>query len=196
MSVNRRYGTVTPASDEAPGLAGAGGFQGIEQGDSSDCAEALRRVKAPAVLAWHYSTGEKFMSIMTSGLLLPATVGVIPPECPVVWFSLVQDFEPTALKGIVAPDGSRRMATLKEMRELAGGLVRFGIAPRALLTGEALRRKARINRATWAGLCAAGRKAGADPGMWFGVCEPLDVDELVLEVENAARWVPAQGGAA
>lgn len=147
-----------------------------------------------AVLAWHYTTGERFQLIVASGLLVPAAAGVVPPERPVVWFSLAQDFEPTALKGAVEPNGKRRTMTLQEMREHGAGLVRFGLAPHALLTGDALRRQARINRATWAALRAAGRRVGADPGFWFGSLEALALADLVVDVEEGAgRWVRVQG---
>lgn len=154
------------------------------------------RVSKPAVLlAWHYTTNDRFEGIKALGLLMPATAGVIAPERPVVWFSLAQGIEPTALKGILTPEGKRRTATAQEMREACGGLVRLGIAPRELLTGETLRHKARINRTTWRALCDAGRRVGADPSQWFGIPEALPLARLVVEVEREpGRWVGSMEG--
>lgn len=146
-------------------------------------------------MAWHYTTGEKFFQISKTGILLPAIAGVVPPERPIVWFSLNQKFEPTARKGINR-NGQQVTATLEEMHQLAGGLVRFGVEPTKLLHIEALKRKARINAHTWRRLCAAAVDVGADPGLWFGCLDPLPVDGLVVEVMEGAQWVRAQEGGA
>lgn len=146
-------------------------------------------------MAWHYTTGEKFALIRRDGLLLQATAGVFPPERPVIWFSLNQHFEPTALKGIIK-NGVQVTATLDEMRQLAGGVVRFGIEPSKLLHVVALQRKARINAGTWRSLCAAAKEMGADPGLWFGCLEPIPVSGLVVEVMEGAQWVRVQEGGA
>lgn len=140
------------------------------------------------MMAWHYTTGNKIASILKMGVLLPATAGVHPPEKPVVWFSLHPQWEPTASKGLVDERGLQRAATLAEMLTITGGLYRFGIDARGLLCGEALKRHARINRRTWAALCAAGYGSGANPNEWFGHVGQISIDRLVLQ------RLPAVGG--
>ncbi|WP_399696566.1 hypothetical protein [Xenophilus sp.] len=130
--------------------------------------------------AWHYTTGHKAEQIVASGMLMPATAHIGATEEPVVWFSLDQYFELTARKAVVM-NGIVRTASLEEMIDHGGGLFRFGAAPRALLCGEALARKARINRATWASLKRVGRSQGADPSLWFGHIGAMPIDGLAFE---------------
>lgn len=144
--------------------------------------------RAARPMAWHYTTGEKFALIRRHGLLLQATKGVMPPERPVVWFSLNQQFEPTARKGIIK-NGVQVWATLDEMRQLAGGLFRLGIDPSQLLHVEVLKRRARINAATWRVLCATAADVGADPGLWFGCLDPVPVSGLAVEFMDGSQWV-------
>lgn len=149
--------------------------------------------KKPPLLAWHYTTVDRLDSIERAGFILPATANVPQHERPVVWFSLHQHFEPTAAKGLIdSSTGRRRDATLHEMIELCGGLVRLGLPPRALLTGEALRRAARINAQTWRGLAAAGVKSGGNPAQWFGHVGPVSFTDCNLQrMSSAMVWESA-----
>lgn len=146
------------------------------------------------VFAWHYTTGQNFLSITESGWLRPATAYVVPPEKPVLWFSLNQQFEPTALKGL-ADNGVYRGATLEETYTIGGGLVRFGVSPHDLLGGERLRKRAHIDRRVWAGLAAVGIKAGADPALWMGTTTAIEASLTVIEVResHSGAWVRVQG---
>ena len=96
------------------------------------------------VLAWHYTTGEKFKAIVTSGYLKPTGILVKPPERPVLWFSLNQQFEPTARKAAIE-GGAYRVLSVEETGRHCGGLVRFGLSPRKLLTGDKLRTRAPVS---------------------------------------------------
>lgn len=81
---------------------------------------------------WHYTTGQKFMSIVESGAIYTeakTTPIQIQGMVDVVWFSTNQKWEPTSAKGIIdEKTGHNRSATRGEMIRLAGGLVRFGIS--------------------------------------------------------------------
>lgn len=158
------------------------------------------KTKAVTLIAWHYTTTDRFQSIEAMGLLLPATAGVPDTERPVSWFSVNQHFEPTAAKGFIdAATGQRRTATIAEMVDLAGGLVRLGMPARELLTGEALRRKARISNSNWAALCHAAAQCGAMPSQWFGFVGAVDLTRCTIEHFNPVTntWqAPKIGGAA
>lgn len=130
--------------------------------------------------AWHYTTGHKAEQIIASGMLMPASAYIGASEKPVVWFSMHPYFEPTARKALVGREGTST-ASLEEMIDHGGGLFRFGTAPRTLLCGEALARKARINSFTWASLKRIGREQGADPSLWFGHIGALPIDGLTFE---------------
>ena len=138
------------------------------------------------MMAWHYTIGQRFLPIMESGLLMPTKIGVTPPERPIVWFSMHQEFEPTARKW----DATGRVMDVLEMIRVGRGLVRFGSEPKRLLAGEALRKKARMLPRVWTGLAARGIAQGANPDDWCGTVVPVLVDRLVIEVTDADfKWV-------
>jgi hypothetical protein len=157
------------------------------------------KAKTITLMAWHYTTTERFNGIHATGLIFPATAGVPANERPVCWFSVNQQFEPTAAKGLVdGATGKRRTATTAEMVEFAGGLVRLGMPARELLTGEALRRKARISNSAWAGLCRAAAQCGAVPVQWFGAVGDVELTQCTVEHfdPKTSAWQPQEGGAA
>lgn len=141
------------------------------------------------LLAWHYTTAQKLPAILASGELLPTDIGVAFPEKPILWFSLDQRWEHTANKALMAVDGTRRRLTMEETFRAGGGLIRFGIAPKKLLTGEALRRAAHMNSRVWLQLCASARQVQAAPSDWFGSIAPISVDNLVFETMSVTfQW--------
>jgi hypothetical protein len=149
----------------------------------------------PVPLAWHYTTGQKFRLIVALGLLCPSRFLVKPPERPVLWFSLNQQFEPTARKA-TKEGGCFRVLSMEETAERGCGLVRFGVRPRTLLTGEKLRTRAHIARAIWDGLIQQGRHQKADPALWFGTLVEVPIERTTIEVWNeAGAWERVQGGA-
>lgn len=141
--------------------------------------------------AWHYTRGEHLLSILVTGQLNPATKHISPHEKPAVWFSLSPEFEPTALPGIVSSAGRRRTASVSEAFVHGRGLYRFGIDASLLLSGEELRRAARIPTAVWQRLCLAGRNAGADPRNWLGHIGPVLVSDLQLQrlTQVGGEWI-------
>lgn len=136
-------------------------------------------------LAWHYTTGEIFLKIVETRMLLPTGIGTLPPEKPIVWFSKHPFFEPTAIKTI-QDHGQVRRASLREMFELGRGLVRFGYPAFRLLPWVELRKKAQIPVQLWGSLETVARQQGADPAHWWGTTQGLGVDSLVVDVMNAA----------
>lgn len=148
-------------------------------------------------LAWHYTKGVHFSKIVESGWLKPSAVMVRPPERPVLWFSLNQHFEPTA-RMCAIENGSHRTLSLDETFTAGGGMIRFGLSPHGLLSGDRLRKNAHIDRQMWSRLCACGIEQGADPALWFGTTKGIDISLTVIEVRESATgaWIRVQGGAA
>lgn len=142
---------------------------------------------------WHYTIGLNFVRISASRTLLPATAGLRGQELPIVWFSLHQHFEPTARKAwFNRTTGTIRILSVQETRERGEGLFRFGVDPKMLLSGEALRRAARMSRKVWRQLHNAGLRQNADPAHWLGHVGQMSIDGMVIEVMNdAGHWVPA-----
>lgn len=136
------------------------------------------------MISWHYTTGDKFELIKKSGLLLPADSGVSAPEQPILWFSTHPKFEPTALKPLMSAQGFVRMLTLEELREMAGGLVRFGCAVSRLKFGENLRKEAKMKSKIWRGLAKSAVRVKASQSDWWGYVGSMALTEVTVEVMN------------
>ncbi len=147
-------------------------------------------LKPPAVLAWHYTLGIHLLPILESGHLLPMDTPDTPAsESPLVWFSLNTRYEPSAAKSLVL-DGVTQAPTLAVMRQLGNGIYRLGLTPRQLLTGQALRRQARIGKERWVAISAQAQACGANTGEWYGSVNPVPAADCVIEVLNAQdQWV-------
>ena len=144
------------------------------------------------LLAWHYTTGQKFPSIVEAGYIFGSTSFLERRERPVVWFSLRQDFEPTARKAKLV-DGQLRVMSIEEAYSACGGLVRFGVKPSDLMTGDKLRRRARMPLHVWKDLVAVAREQNADPNLWFGFLGAFPIEGAVVDVmDEEGLWQRVQ----
>jgi hypothetical protein len=141
---------------------------------------------------WHYTTGENFVQIVEDDAIKPATEHVPKNERPIVWFSLNQRWEQTANKGRRTADGRRVTATMMEMCELGGGLVRIGVAPEtAPYDWKTLRDLSGMSSAMARGLYNAAIEQGARPGEWRGTFELVPQSQwTAVEVLRDNVWVP------
>ena len=141
------------------------------------------------MLAWHYTTGQKFQHITSSGMLIPGGIGVEPTGTPVLWFSRNQHWEQTAGDECHEAGQPPRRLTMRETYTASGGLVRYGCDPKRLYVGEMLRRKAGLPHELWAALHAAGKLQQAYPAAWCGSVESIPVDDLVVHVMSESfKW--------
>ena len=141
---------------------------------------------------WHYTTGQRFLTIVVDGVIQPSTAFVEPPERPIVWFSTHPVWEATACKGLFVPGDGPRIATFAEMVRLGGGVVRFGVAPpTAPYHFQALVQRSGMSVAMAHGLRHRGQAQGADPSDWWGTFQPVP-RELWTDVEvwEEDHWVP------
>jgi len=136
------------------------------------------------MIAWHYTTARKFDLIMKSKVLLPADIGVVAPELPILWFSTHPKFEPSAHKAVTFSDGTSRSATLDEMYEKAGGLARFGCPVNRLKCGENLRKAAKMKSLMWRQLVKRGIQMRANPSDWWGYVGTMPLDGVIVEIMN------------
>ncbi|CBJ36681.1 conserved protein of unknown function [Ralstonia solanacearum CMR15] len=147
------------------------------------------------MIAWHYTTGHKYELIKQTGILLPADIGVEPPEQPILWFSTHPRYEPSAMKPLGGSNGNvLRMLTLDEMRELGGGLYRFGYSLAELKCGENLRKAAKMSSIWWRRLVRGAANLKADPADWWGHVGSLSLSEVTVEtMDDNKRWIPVGG---
>lgn len=133
-------------------------------------------------IAWHYTTGEKFLAIVKHGFLMPATAHINVGERPVLWFSLQQHWEPTAQKASRAADGTITRLGMAGTYSRGGGLVRFGIPAEITTPWPALGKKAGIASRVMENLEHTGVLQGATPSLWCGVLAPVPVAACIVDV--------------
>lgn len=147
---------------------------------------------------YHYTTGDRFLRIVATRAILPATAHVAPPEIPAVWLSSAPVWEPSATKGVIE-NGIRRQASLAELIGLCGCLVRIEIDPAAvrLLEHGAFREELRIPTVVYDRLLAAGLEMGANPANWSAVAGSVPLAafrHIEFSVEaNPPKWIPWPG---
>jgi hypothetical protein len=147
---------------------------------------------------FHYTTGDRFLRIIASRVILPATAHVEPPEIPAVWLSSAPVWEPSATKGVIE-DGIRRQACLAELIGLCGCLVRIEVDPSAVawLRPSDFRKALRISEDVHARLIAAGLEMGANPTEWSAVAGSVPLTafrRIEFSVEaDPPKWIQWPG---
>lgn len=145
------------------------------------------------MIAWHYTTGQKYDLIKQTDMLFPAEAGVVPPEQPILWFSTHPRYEPSALKPMADPQTGKiiRLLTVDEMYEMTDGLYRFGYPISELKCGENLRKAAKMPSIAWRRLVKAAAGLKAAPSDWWGYVGSLPLSAVTIEMMDAnKRWVP------
>lgn len=138
--------------------------------------------------AWHYTIGAHFLSIMDSGILLPYDPKKTLSEYPVLWFSLNQEWEPTACKGAVKRGGKYATLSKYATRELGCGPARFGF-PTALLRNWAqLRKAAKFKTRHSNALEKVGYDQDTIPAQWMGSLQKIAVSDLMIEFWDGQKW--------
>jgi hypothetical protein len=138
---------------------------------------------------WHYTTAEKFIQIARDGVIKPSPAYSPASERPIVWFSSNQEWERTANKSVLNPDGTvagDMMTTLKS----GGGLVRIGVSPETApydwwtlttLSGMSVRTAQILYRAAI--------ETGARAGDWWGTFDPVPRSRwTAVHVYQKGHW--------
>ena len=149
--------------------------------------------------AWHYTTGQKARLIFESGELKPTGAFIEAQEKPILWFSKNQDWEQTANKMTMLPDGKIRPLSMEETRKMGGGLFRFGSLSDELIQWPRLARLSNMRSKIQRALEEGGLRAGADFREWCGLLEPISIAVLTCQILRDSAWVeleiPNRGGA-
>ena len=144
----------------------------------------MKQDSAP-LLAWHYTLGIHLLRILESGYILPHDQPDTPAvECPLAWFSLNQRYDPSAAKRLEV-NGVRQPPTLPVMHQFGNGVYRLGVPPRSLLSGETLRKQARISKDRWQALAQQAQACGAAISDWYGSIDPVSASDCTIEAWQA-----------
>lgn len=144
----------------------------------------MKQDSAP-LLAWHYTLGIHLLRILENGYILPHDQPDTPAvECPLAWFSLNQRYDPSAAKRLEV-NGVRQPPTLPVMHQFGNGVYRLGVPPRSLLSGETLRKQARISKDRWQALAQQAQACGAAISDWYGSIDPVSASDCTIEAWQA-----------
>ena len=131
------------------------------------------------IMAWHYTKGINFKSIIESKFLIPTAGALLPPIWPILWFSLNQHWEPTAAAAIMKKDNLQH-CSMEETLEAGGGLIRFGAysdRPESkFIKWPKIAKKARIPKSLIKSLEQVAYDQGSLPKEWLGRFNPFPVD--------------------
>jgi hypothetical protein len=144
---------------------------------------------------WHYTYGPHWNSIRASGLILCATEFILPPEKPVIWFSINQTWEPTAWKTVGTKDGTRKDLTTLESLAEEFGAFRISLNPegcKLLHPYRDFQRLAHPPARIRKSLEKVARKRGATPGRWFFSLESIPArlwDKVEIFELELGQWI-------
>lgn len=140
-------------------------------------------------IAWHYTTGECFMSIASATFLIPSRLGLLLEEIPILLFSKNQNWEP-AFRNIVSGErGWSHRLKRQNAGRLGGGLFRLGYTSEYLIEWKRLSKLANIPYKASSVFEMIGRSYGAVPSDWMGTFDALPVDNLIVQFFNGEEWV-------
>ena len=142
---------------------------------------------------YHYTIGERLVSILKDGLIKPATAFVPKNERPVVWFSRANRWERTANKMTLTPTGYRTL-TMEETAARGGGLYRIAVSSglRGLHPFTRIVRESGQHPAMTRALLTTAHEVGSDPEAdWYGTFHPVPVSVfLCIEICLPTGWEP------
>src|SRR5687768_12023325 len=134
-------------------------------------AELTPRITREEVMAesryWHYTTADRLLGILGDGHIRRASAGVPHGERRAVWFTTRETWAPTATAIGLTLDGTYRTATLSEMQESVGALVRLGVSvSTARYSWDHHRRCGQIDPRMADALECSAAEQGSDPADW------------------------------
>ena len=142
-------------------------------------------------MAWHYTTGQKFIEIVSDGYLNPKATVTPQGTRPIVWFSLAEHWEPTAQKSLNTGELQGMVGTC----EHGGGLLRFGVPYSSLIPWPKLGRKAGIDPTQIKALECVGVQQGAIPANWCGSLKRIHIRSCLVDCfdSDTNEWQRVQG---
>jgi hypothetical protein len=142
-------------------------------------------------MIWHYTVDRNFCSILTEGLIRPATARVPPGERPIVWFSTEQYWEPTVTKGWLQTDGTIKDLKMGDFLEREIQLFRIGVDPAtAPYRWCDLKSLSGMSSEAAHGLARMAKALGANPSRWRGTFDAVsDAWWEAIERFEGGGWV-------
>ena len=132
---------------------------------------------------FHYTMASRLEQILETRQILPATCYVPVHERPTVWLSLHPRWEPTATKGILDANGTRRTATFAEMIALDRPCrIEVGWREWSVRSG--------VKKKVAKGLRRTAERQGVDVNHWRMSFEPVaECQWITVEIFADTRWI-------
>ncbi|MGE3508498.1 MAG: hypothetical protein AB7N65_06395 [Vicinamibacterales bacterium] len=144
---------------------------------------------------WHYTLGTVLFDIIATGSVERPRTGMTPTDRRAVWFSCRPTWEPSATRASIS-GGGRRLATIPEMVDRGGGLVRIRVSDEIARHPWAAHRKlSGLDARTADALELAARSRGANPDDWRASYHDVPLREILsVDVSlDGETWTPAGG---
>jgi hypothetical protein len=145
------------------------------------------------MIVWHYTTAPRTERILDSGILIPATLGILPEEKPVLWFSSNPFWEQSACE--VIEDASSPIGlkwfSMQETCDLYGGLFRFGVPVEETIKWPEVGKRAGLRADVRKSVMKTARQKGADPKQWYGIIGtniPIKI-EFTQMLLDYRKWI-------
>jgi len=143
---------------------------------------------------WHYTVARHIPSIWQRGVIWTANCKVPKGERAAAWFSLNQDWEPTAWKVIVTPVGELSLDTVELMCAYAGPIYRIEVDPAAApYTWRHHRRHSEVSHQQAQALAAVALARGAAPHDWRVSYVPVPKKhwrQIQVRASADSPWMP------
>ena len=133
---------------------------------------------------WHYTLATTLLQIIGDEGIRRTSMGVTRRERKAVWFSRRPTWEPTATKALLSSrTGGRREATIDEMLQAGGSLIRIEVPEDiARHTWAEHRQIGQIDPRMADGFEAAAQQRGADPLDWRVSYHDVSID-FIMTIE-------------
>lgn len=138
----------------------------------------------------HYTTGVHMRLILADGFLKPYTP-VRPPEKGIVYFTVRETYEPTAVKGVAVENVGVRLLTIEEMERELDGLYRIGVSDSyPLKPWIEINRLARVPDRDRREMERIACEKGSDPFKFWGTLRPVPMKDWgAVEKFRDGKWV-------
>lgn len=146
---------------------------------------------------WHYTVAERFEGIVETGAIVTEDERPVPPieGMPgAVWFSTVEDYEPTAIKPFSdSENGEFFYFPLDEYHRRYGPLIRLGVpADRSdLVNWTGFRKKCTCRSKIIRNMEASALKQGGNVRNYWACFERVPLNQCITEVWDGDKWIRA-----
>jgi hypothetical protein len=145
-----------------------------------------------ANILWHYTVVNSLQKILADGAIRPSPLGAAKGQKGVVWFSLAEDWDPSANRWWRSPEGTAKQLGKDQTIVLGSGLARIGVAPGlATIDWKTYKEQSGAPPKVVRVVYDAAIKAGSRPSLWYATFASVPRSEWkAVEVwDDEIGWV-------